>query len=277
MHRASRTKIRYRLLHPGKRIYIKYVPYTIHPKSNINTPLSAPSPESLPDVKTEVNAPELLDSLVKNTTSPLQTDQWLEYGGEIAQPVEDNKYNPPAPPQPASPPEGMLPLPPEEIDPTDDCISYAEWQHLSTAPLYEGTTMTALEGILLTHQFLIHANMNKSTSEELLKLLSILLPTSNLLPPSYYKLMKVHKHLHHHLTKIQQIFHANNSATYHYYCHKCWCVFEPSYKGDTCPKDHCKAKRPTGITQQPYFLQMNVAQEIESRILGMLQLLLLTT
>jgi hypothetical protein len=45
-------------------------------------------------------------------------------------------------------------------------------------------------------------------------------------------------------------------------------VFEPAYKGDKCPKAHCKATRPTGVTQRPYFLQMNVAQEIEARILG---------
>jgi hypothetical protein len=190
MNRASRTKIRYRQLHPGKRKHVKLVSRTAHSQLNINSPPSVPSLEYLPDAKPEVNAAVLLDNLEKNSTSPLQTDQWLEYGGELVHPTVEIKCDSPPPP-PAPPPAGMVPLPPEEIDPSDDCISYAEWQHLSTSPLYEGTTMNALEGILLTHQFLIHANLNKSTSEELLKLLSLLLPASSLLPPSYYKLMKV--------------------------------------------------------------------------------------
>jgi hypothetical protein len=189
MQKATRAKLRYRRQQPAKVIHVRRVFITSLPHSTTPSPLPDFSPVP-PCTETKLDTAVLLDSLGKNDTSPAQNEQWLQYGGEQANPDVVHKHDEPPAAQP--PPPGMLPLPPEEIEPSEDCISYAEWQNLSTSPLYPGSTMTALEGILLTHQFLIHANMNKSTSEELLKLMSSLLPAPSLLPPSYYMLMKVH-------------------------------------------------------------------------------------
>lgn len=58
-------------------------------------------------------------------------------------------------------------------------------------PLHAHTTITTLEAILLTHQYMIHSNLNHSAADNMLKLMGALLPMNHSLPSSYKGFVKV--------------------------------------------------------------------------------------
>jgi hypothetical protein len=76
-----------------------------------------------------------------------------------------------------------------DTDPTP--LTPQQWRQMQDTPLYPNSPISTLEAVLLVHQYMINSNLNKTSSEDLLKLIIGLLPDGCTLPPSYYKLMKV--------------------------------------------------------------------------------------
>jgi hypothetical protein len=48
----------------------------------------------------------------------------------------------------------------------------------------------------------------------------------------------------------------------------CWYLFTPEEQSTAkrCPRPNCNAERPPGVTQQSYFLSVDIAKELESKI-----------
>lgn len=76
-------------------------------------------------------------------------------------------------------------------DPSDNTPFDLLFKKMSTEKLYTGSNYTSLEAFLLIQQFMCTANVNKTNSVLLLKLLKALLPTSCDIPTNLRKFLKV--------------------------------------------------------------------------------------
>jgi hypothetical protein len=72
-----------------------------------------------------------------------------------------------------------------------EAITKEKWNELVHTPLYNGSSMSIMEAILLVHQYTLHSNTNRTHTTELIPLIHYLLPEGNKFPPTYYKFMKV--------------------------------------------------------------------------------------
>lgn len=66
-----------------------------------------------------------------------------------------------------------------------------------------------------------------------------------------------------------QYFADNNNSTKQHYCPNCWYLYNDKQEGLThCPQEFCGVKLPTGASNQSYFLRVDIASELSSRIVG---------
>jgi hypothetical protein len=172
----------------------------VYNKPNVVHVRRRPSKKNIPKkVIIEQSSSPQVDSVLHDIFEGLTKPEWLQFGGDVGsqeQTEEENDNISVKAEEDHNDNNADSPSRSEENDDVDededdDIITLAMWHTLMTTPLYPNSKMSALQGILLVHQYLIDSNMNKTNSENLLKLLREMLPDNNLLPPSYYKLMKV--------------------------------------------------------------------------------------
>jgi hypothetical protein len=146
-----------------------------------------PPPNKRPAVTTHTNHK---DNKSNADTYNDDTDYWLQYGAEFDVDLKTDEIK--------NEVKEEINAKKEEKEEEDtyieaqnsETITHA-YHAASVTPLYEGAQLTALEAVILVHQYLINSDTNKKHTDLLMKLILTLLPNGSIFPPSLYMLMKV--------------------------------------------------------------------------------------